>query len=198
MGQAPRLAFGALLLACAGFTAGCGKPAAHFGLSNVAGQLPPLQFELKDSSGIQRTAADYRGKVVMLFFGYTHCPDVCPTTLLHLAHVLKELGPDAKHVAMLFVTVDPEHDTAAKLAAYTAVFDSRIVGLRAVGKPLAALEKRYHVYVHEVVKPDGSYRIDHTASIYIFDQKGEARLLASGSDSLTVIAQDVTKLVNGA
>lgn len=198
MGQAPRLAFVALMLAFVGSTAGCGKPAAHFALSDVTGQLPPLQFELKDSSGRQRTAADYRGKVVMLFFGYTHCPDVCPTTLLHLAHVLKELGPNAKHVAMLFVTVDPEHDTADKLAAYTAVFDSRIVGLRAVGKPLAELEKRYHVYVHKVVKPDGSYRIDHTASIYIFDQKGEARLLASGSDSLKVIAQDVTKLVNGA
>ncbi|HKJ08751.1 MAG TPA: SCO family protein [Gammaproteobacteria bacterium] len=193
-----RLAFAALLIAFVGSNAGCGKPAAHFALSNVTGQLPPLQFELKDTAGKQRTAADYRGKVVMLFFGYTHCPDVCPTTLLHLAHVLKQLGPDAKHVAMLFVTVDPQHDTADKLRNYTAVFDSRIVGLRAVGKPLAALEKRYHVYVHKVVKPDGNYRIDHTASIYVFDQKGEARLLAGGTDSLADIAKDVTKLVNGA
>ncbi|MGA7802711.1 MAG: SCO family protein [Gammaproteobacteria bacterium] len=198
MPRISRLAFGALMLAFVGSLAGCGKPPAHFTLADVTGQLPPLQFELEDASGKQRTAADYRGKVVMLFFGYTHCPDVCPTTLLHLAHVLKELGPNAQHVAMLFVTVDPEHDTLKKLAGYTAAFDPRIVGLRGVGKPLEALEKRYHVYVHKVVKSNGNYQIDHTASIYIFDQRGEARLLAGGTDSLTDIAKDVTKLVNGA
>ncbi|HKK13688.1 MAG TPA: SCO family protein [Gammaproteobacteria bacterium] len=195
----PRLLWAAALAFLAALAlAGCSKPAPQFKLSDITGQMPPLKFRLHDASGHVVTQDDYRGKITLLFFGYTHCPDVCPTTLAKMAQVFKALGRKADQASLLFVTVDPQHDSLRKLKTYCAAFNPHFVPLRAQGAPLKALKQRYHVYVHKHVKPDGDYVIDHSASIYIFDRKGRIRLLASGNESVDTIAGDLTRLINGA
>lgn len=162
---------------------------------NISGSSPPLEFVMtRASDGKQVTQADYRGRVVLLYFGYTFCPDVCPATLANVAEILQHLGPDAAHVRMLFVTVDPARDTLPILAAYAANFAPQIESLRGTPDQLAALARRFRILYS--VTPAGSghpYEVSHSSAIYVFDGSGAARLLVP---SLGSAAPDIDGLTN--
>ncbi|HEX7370054.1 MAG TPA: SCO family protein [Rhodanobacteraceae bacterium] len=166
-------------------------------LDNVAGHLPDLKFHLTNDLGKPVTAANYRGKVVLLYFGYTHCPDVCPLTLVHLHTVLQKLGKQADDVQVLFVTVDPARDTVPVLHQYVTAFDPRIVGLTGSQDELAELTKRYRAfYQRETPKnTSGDYEVTHSSAIYIFGRQGHARLLATPGSTNDEILHDLKLLV---
>ena len=148
---------------------------------NVSGSLPPLSFTMTDAMNDKPvTAADFRGKVVLLYFGYTLCPDFCPTTLSNLATVLQNLGKQADEVRILFVTVDPNRDTLPVLKRYAGLFAPQVVGLRGTPDQLASLARRYRVAYSVTPAHDGHpYEVTHSAVVYVFDQHGEARLLVA-------------------
>ena len=167
-------------------------------LDDVQGHLPDLKFSMTNDLGQPVTAADYRGKVVLLYFGYTHCPDVCPLTLVHLHTVLQKLGKDADDVRLLFVTVDPTRDTVPALHQYVTAFDPRVVGLTGTQDAIAQLAKRYRAfYKPEPAKASSSddYEVTHSSAIYVFDREGHARLLATPGDSNDEILHDLKILV---
>lgn len=144
---------------------------------DVAGSSPALRFTMtRASDGRVVTQAEYRGRVVLLYFGYTFCPDVCPLTLTNVAEVLKRLGKRAEHVRVLFVTVDPHRDTLPVLKQYVAAFAPQIVGLRGTADELAALARRYRI-AYSVTSSGGTYEVTHSSAIYAFDGSGAARLL---------------------
>ncbi|MEG6509015.1 SCO family protein [Methyloligella sp. 2.7D] len=147
--------------------------------TDVTGSLPPLQFTMTEASdGKTVTAQDFAGTVDLIYFGYTHCPDVCPMTLANLGRVLDGLGDEAKHARVLFVTVDPERDTLSLLKQYTASFGPEVVGLRGTPDQIAALAKRYRVaYSVTPAKGDQPAEVSHSSAIYAFDESGDARLL---------------------
>lgn len=149
---------------------------------SIAGMVPPLAFHMQDvNTGKPVTAADFRGKVTLLYFGYTNCPDVCPATLYNFDKVLRRLGPLAARVTFLFVTVDPDRDTPQVLAQYVGLFGPHIIGLRGDPDQLFALARRYRV-VFSVQKATAAtpYQVTHSAAIYVFDGKGQARFLIAG------------------
>lgn len=155
-----------------------------FRMTRISGHMPDLEFNLTDDTGKAVSASDYRGKVVLLYFGYTHCPDVCPLTLAHLHVVMQKLGPLADQARILFVSVDPARDTPKIMHAYVNAFDPRAVGL--TGKPgeIEALSKRYRsAFSREPESADGNYEVSHSAAVYIFDREGRAQLLATPSAS---------------
>lgn len=129
-------------------------------------------FSLTDHAGRPRTLADFRGKAVAMFFGFTHCPDVCPTTLFEVSEVLRALGSDGEKVRALFVTVDPERDTPAKLKDYLSSFDPRLIGVTGDEASIKAMEKTYRVYSRKVPLDGGGYNMDHTAIVYLMDKDG--------------------------
>lgn len=133
-------------------------------------------FSLVDHNGRRVTDADFRGKPMLVFFGFTHCPEVCPTTLLDLTNQLKALGPEAERLQVLFITVDPERDTPAQLALYLQSFDPRIVGLSGTVEEVEAAVKAYKAYARKIPTED-SYTMDHTASVYVMDAAGRFRTL---------------------
>jgi protein SCO1 len=128
-------------------------------------------FELVNQDGRTVSAQDLKGRPFLVFFGFTHCPDVCPTTLFEVSQVLRALGPDADKVNALFVTVDPERDTPDKLKDYLSSFDPHLTGLTGSSEAIAAMTKSYRVYVKKVPQADG-YTIDHTAIVYLMDKEG--------------------------
>jgi protein SCO1 len=159
---------------------GCnGQPQWHE--TDLTGAMPALDFTMtRAEDGKTVTADDFKGKVVLLYFGYTFCPDICPTTLLNLASALKNLGDKAKDVRVLFVTVDPDRDTLAVLKDYANAFGPQVVGLRGDPDQLAALAKRYRVsYSVTPASGDQPYTVAHSSAIYVFDQAGKVRLLIS-------------------
>ena len=188
-----------MLLATALLTlAGCGNPQ-PWGLKDITGLMPDLQFTLTDQSGKTVHATDYRGKALLLYFGYTHCPDVCPTTLATLAQALKALGKDADAVRVLFVSVDPARDTSEVLNDYVRAFGPQFVGLSGDEATLRSLAKRYRV-TYALDKPDaqGDYTVSHSSAVFVFDPQGRVRLLGRGSDAPATIADDLKRLVAGA
>ena len=154
-------------------------------------------FSLLDSDGKTKTLADFRGKVVVMFFGYTQCPDVCPTTLTEMQQVMTLMGSQADKVQVLFVTVDPERDTAAILKQYVPAFDARFLGLRPVDQ--AALEqvtKDFKIYYKKVPGSQaGSYTMDHTAGSYAFDLEGRLRLYIKHAQGPETLAHDLKELL---
>jgi protein SCO1 len=144
-------------------------------------------FSLPDTAGKTLTLADFKGKAVVLFFGYTHCPDVCPTTLAELSQALQKLGDDGKRVQVLMVTVDPARDTAPLLSQYVSAFNPSFVALRpADDAQLVKVTKDFRVYYAKVPSKAGGYTMDHTAASYVFDPQGKLRLFArdgQGADS---------------
>jgi protein SCO1/2 len=130
-------------------------------------------FRLVDQAGRAVTEKDFRGHPFLVFFGYTHCPDVCPTTLFDVSEVLGKLGPDAGRVAALFVTVDPERDTQEVLKDYLSSFDPRLTGLTGDPAAIAAIAKEYRVYLRKVPGENGGYTMDHTALVYLMDKDGK-------------------------
>jgi protein SCO1/2 len=129
-------------------------------------------FTLIDQNGKTVTDADFRGKPFLVFFGFTHCPDVCPTTLYEMSEVLKELGPDANKTAALFITVDPERDTPEELKRYISSFHERIIGLTGSEAAIDAVKREYRVFARKVPGKDGDYTMDHTAVVFLMDKDG--------------------------
>ena len=129
-------------------------------------------FRLVDQDGRAVTERDFAGKPFLVFFGFTHCPDVCPTTLFEVSEIMRKLGPDADKTAALFVSVDPERDTPAKLKDYLASFDPHVRGLTGDAASLAAVAKTFRVYYKKVPLDGGDYTMDHTALVYLMDKSG--------------------------
>ena len=179
--------------------AACTSGGPTFRASDVTGSSFGREFSLQDPSGRTRTLEDFRGKAVVVFFGYTQCPDVCPTTLATLAQAMKELGPDADRVQVLFITVDPERDTADLLAKYVPSFDPRFLGLRGDADATARTAKEFKIIYEKVPGPTpGSYTMDHSAGSYVFDPKGRLRLFVSNGQGPDVFAHDLRELLRGA
>jgi protein SCO1 len=178
--------------------AGCERsaPTAMYHARDITGVMPPLEFTLTDASGTTATAADYRGKTVLVFFGYTHCPDVCPTTLSNISQVLKQLGPAADSIRVLFISVDPARDKPKLLKAYAAAFAPQIVGLTGDDAQLTDFTKRYRVaYRRDKPDADGNYAVYHSSAVFVFDDKGNARLLATVAESVADLKQDLRTLM---
>lgn len=175
--------------------AGCGSPEPKFQLTDVTGAEFGKTLELNDHTGKRRTLQDFRGKVSVIFFGFTHCPDVCPTTLNDLALVMKELGPDAQHVQVLFVTVDPERDTPAVLAQYVPAFHPSFLGLHGDAEATARAAKSFKVFYQKQPQPGGSYTMDHAAGTYILDRDGRLRLFAQYGAGPQALLHDIRVLL---
>lgn len=156
-------------------------------------------FSLTDHNGKMRTLADFKGKAVIVFFGFTHCPDVCPTTLAELATVMKELGRDADKVQVLFVTVDPARDTPELLAKYVPAFDSRFLGMVGDEAATQKVAKDFKAFYQKVPgKTPGSYTVDHTAGSYVFDPQGRIRLFIRHGQGTEPIVHDLKLLLSDA
>jgi protein SCO1/2 len=154
-------------------------------------------FSLLDSNGNTKTMADYKGKVVVVFFGFTQCPVGCPTTLTEMDEALKLLGPKADKVQVIFITVDPERDTASVLAQYVPAFNPRFVGLRPADEAgLEKVAKDFRIYYKKVpgLKP-GSYTMDHSAGSYVLDQNGQLRLYIKHAQGPEVLAHDLKNIL---
>lgn len=163
--------------------------------TDITGSDIGRDFELTDHTGKRRTLADYRGKVVALFFGFAQCPDICPTTLADLAQVKKDLGADGDKFQVLFITVDPERDTQEVLAGFVPAFDSSFVALRGDKAEIDKVTKDFKVFAQKVAgKDSGNYTIDHTAATYVYDTQGRVRLFVRHGQTLSLIA-DVKQLI---
>ncbi|MGE5451257.1 MAG: SCO family protein [Acidobacteriota bacterium] len=168
---------------------------AHFNAVDITGADYARQFSLKDVNGQVRTLAEFKGKVVFLFFGYTQCPDVCPTTMADLSAVRKKLGPDGQRVQGIFVTVDPQRDTPEVLKPYLAAMDPSFVGLRGTPTETEATAKEFKVFFQKVEGRDEGYTIDHTAGAFIFDPEGHVRLFVRYGLGVDAIAADIKALL---
>jgi protein SCO1/2 len=180
--------------------AGCGRlggNATPFQGADVTGSDIGSHLQLRDTSGAERTLADYRGKAVVVVFGFTHCPDVCPTTLANLAATMKQLGPDASQVQVLFVTVDPKRDTPALLQQYVGAFDPHFVGLTGDEAAVQRTVKDFKLYVEQRPLGNGDYTVDHSAQVFAFDRQGRVRLVIAQTSSPQAIASDLHLLLNG-
>jgi protein SCO1/2 len=178
-------------------SAACGPAAPKFLGSDVTGSSFGRDFKLTDPAGRQRTLADFRGKAVVLFFGYTQCPDACPTTLSELAAAMQTLGPDAARVQVLFVTVDPERDTAELLAQYVPAFNPTFLGLRGDAQATAEVAKEFKVlYQKQPGTTPATYSMDHSAGTFIFDPEGRLRVYVSYGQGPQAFAHDIGALLH--
>jgi protein SCO1/2 len=184
-------------IAIAMVLAACAQRGPSFQGSDVTGSSFGRDFTLTDPAGHARSLADYRGKAVALFFGYTQCPDVCPTTLAALAGAMKALGPDADRVQVVFVTVDPERDTPDLLAKYVPAFDPRFVGLRGDAAATERTAREFRIIYQKVpgTAPD-RYTMDHSAGTYLFDPQGRLRVYEGNAASADVFAHDLRALLD--
>jgi len=187
-------------LLAAALAGGCGNPteAPRFKLTDVTGAGFGKALNLTDHNGRPRTLADFRGKVVTVFFGFTHCPDVCPTTLVEMAQVMKELGADADQLQVLFVTVDPERDTQKLLAQYVPSFHPGFIGLYGDRDATARAAKEFKIYYNQQPAKGGSYSVDHSAGTFILDRGGRLRLYAQYGQGPAALLHDIRLLLAGA
>lgn len=168
-----------------------------FSNTDVTGLDYAKDFALTDHNGKPRTLADFKGKAVVMFFGYTQCPDVCPTTMAEMANVMKELGPQADKVQVLFVTIDPARDTPQILSQYVPAFDKRFLGLFGDEAATAKVAKEFKVFFQKVPgKTPGSYTMDHTAGSYVFDPQGHIRLFVKHGQGAEPIVHDLKLLLS--
>ncbi|HTP45559.1 MAG TPA: SCO family protein [Casimicrobiaceae bacterium] len=175
---------------------GCGQGTPQFRGADVTGSAFGHDFHLTDHNGKPRSLADYRGKVVLIFFGYTQCPDFCPTTLANLATALRELGPDAARVQVLFITVDPERDTQELLSRYVPAFDPTFIGLYGDAAATAATAKEFRILYQKQPGPTpGSYTMDHSTGTFVFDPQGRLRVYESYTQGPDAIAHDIRTLL---
>jgi len=188
-----------LLTLAATALAGCapeGKP--QFKAVDITGADYAKDFALPDADGRMRSIKDFQGKAVVVFFGYTQCPDVCPTTLTEIAEVKKLLGADGTRVQGVFITVDPERDQPELLKAYMANFGSDFVALRGTAEQTAAVAKDFKVFYRRAEgKAPGSYFMEHTASSYVYDPQGRLRLYARYGGGAQALADDLKLLLKG-
>jgi protein SCO1/2 len=194
-----RLAALLALLAASLVLVGChGTAPLPFRLTNLTGHMPQLEFTLTNDEGKAVSAQDYRGKVVLLYFGYTHCPDVCPLTMAHLHVVMQHLGKLADGARILFVSVDPARDTPAVLHTYVNAFDSHATGLTGTPRAIEALVKRYRsAFTREPASKDGGYEVSHSSAIYVFDRDGNPRVLFTPADKQDDLVHDLHLLLAG-
>jgi len=192
---------------------GCSESAPPWNSTPIKGLMPSLAFDLTDARDARVTADDYRDKVCLLYFGYTHCPGICPTTLATLSAVVRSLGPEAGRVRVLFVSVDPWRDTPEVLDAYAKRFGPQVVGLTGGVPALASLARRYRVVFDKVPPPaaegnggheghgghDGqegrNYAVNHSNGIFAFDADHRARLLMREDSGIPALASDLRRLV---
>ena len=188
----------ALVAVATGLFSACTEARPQFTGVDITGADYARDFQLTDHNGQARSLKDFRGKVVVVFFGFTQCPDVCPTTMAELKAVMEKLGPDADRVQVLFVTVDPERDTQALLAQYVPAFDARFLGLRPADE--AALQKVTKDFKVFYAKVPGSspnnYTVDHSAGSYVFDPEGKLRLFIRHGQGPDPIAHDLKQLLS--
>jgi len=183
------LAAGLLVALC-----GCGDDAPSFNGVDVTGADWGRGFSLQDPDGRTRTLADFRGKYVLLFFGYTQCPDVCPTALVRAKETKDLLGADGQRVQVIFVTVDPERDTPELMRDYTAAFDPSFLGLRADAEGTKRVAKEFKVF-YEKVREGASYTVNHSALTYVFDAQGHLRLALKHTQTAEEYAADLRALM---
>jgi protein SCO1/2 len=174
----------------------CHPEAPRFQASDVTGASFGHDFNLTDQNGKARTLADFRGKAVVMFFGYTQCPDVCPTTLSDLAAALQKLGTEASRVQVLFVTIDPERDTPDLLLQYVPAFNPTFLGLYGDAAATAATAREFKVLYQKQPGPTpGSYSMDHSAGTFIFDPQGRLRLYVTHGQGPDLYAHDLHELL---
>jgi protein SCO1 len=187
-------AFAMTLLA--GWLAACSPEALKFKSIDITGADYAKGFTLADHNGAQRTLADFKGKVVVVFFGFTQCPDVCPTALTDLAEVKRLLGPQGDKLQGLFVSVDPERDTAEVLKAYMTNFDPGFLALRPTAEQLPEVAKAFKIFYKKVEGPTPtSYTMEHSAGSYVFDPQGRVRLYTRQAVGAQGLAEDLALLL---
>ena len=191
------IASGALFASVTALFSACSeasKPA--FKGVDITGVDYARDLPLTDQFGKARHISDFAGKVVAVFFGYTHCPDVCPTTMSEMAQVKSELGADGDKLQVIFVTVDPERDTPEVLKAYMANFDPTFLALRGSAQELAAVAKDFKIFYKQVPGPTPtSYTMDHSAGLYMFDPRGRLRLFQRYGAGVQSLADDIRLLL---
>ena len=187
------LRFWSIITCSALLVAACdGGP--KFRSTDITGAEYGRSLELPDADGKVRRLADFRGKAVVLFFGFTHCPDVCPTTLADIAGVMKQLGSDADRVQVLFVTLDPERDTPETLRGYVSAFDPRFIALRGDAAATQRVAKDFKIY-YEKRKQGDTYSVDHSSQSYVIDPQGRLRLLVRPERRAADLPDDLSTLL---
>jgi protein SCO1/2 len=162
---------------------------------DITWQHPEANFHLADSSGKALTLADFRGKVKVVFFGYTHCPEVCPTTLADLAQVMRQLGPDAKNVQVIFVTLDPERDTPQVLGKFIPAFDPSFLGLYGDAQATAQAAQTFGVNYQKHPEKNGGYSLDHTDGTYLIGKEGKPLWMSRYGQRTDFLVQDIKLLL---
>lgn len=196
MAMASMLARLLLVLFSLALATACESDASRFNNVDITGVNYAHDLRLNDFDGRPRSLADFRGKVVVVFFGFTQCPDVCPTTLSDMAEVKKRLGPDGDKLQVIFVTLDPDRDTPQVLAQYVPGFDPTFLGLRGTREETASIAKDFKVFYQKVPGTTAtSYTLDHTAGSYVFDREGRVRLFLRHAGAVDPIVADLKKLL---
>jgi protein SCO1/2 len=194
------LAGGALAVGTAGLLAACKPeeaPKPQFVSIDLTGADYAKDFALTDQNGQQRTIKDFAGKVVVVFFGFTQCPDVCPTSMAELAQIKKALGADGERLQAVFISVDPERDTPPVLKAYMGNFDPGFIALRPTPEQLPQVARDFKIYYKKVEgKTPGSYSMDHSAGSYIYDPQGNVRLYSRYGNDAAGLTSDIRLLLN--
>tara|TARA_R110002074_G_scaffold170006_1_gene332181 strand:+ start:20218 stop:20805 length:588 start_codon:yes stop_codon:yes gene_type:complete len=166
-------------------------------LTNIKGLIPDLAFELTDENNKAVSAKDYLGYTVAVFFGFTNCPGVCPTTMHQLVEILDKIGEPASTVKVLFISVDPKRDSAEKLKKYTQTFGPAFIGLRGDDEVIKDMTKRYRVtFGYGDSDKEGNYEVSHSGAVFVFDKTGEARLLVTQSSAEEDILYDLKNLID--
>jgi protein SCO1/2 len=190
--------FWSIIICSLGLLVACDAGGPKFRSTDITGVDYGKALALTDHHGKPRRLEDWRGKAVVVFFGFTHCPDVCPTTLADMAQVVRQLGADGERVQVLFVTVDPERDTQAVLAKYVPAFDARFLGMRGDLDATRAVAKEFKVYFER--RPGatpGAYSVDHSAQAYVIDPQGRLRLFVRHERIAEDLAPDLRALLQG-
>ena len=178
--------------------AACSRTPVEFRNTDLTGATFARQFTLSDHNAQTRSLDDFKGKIVMIFFGYTSCPDICPTTLSRLAEVMKALGPEAERVQVLFVSVDPERDTAERLKDFVPWFHSSFVGLHGDAAQTKAVAEEFRIFSsRREVGSQLGYVLDHSSGAYVFDPAGRLRLYVRDTASVEDIVADIRQLLAG-
>lgn len=187
--------FSVLFLCSLLWLAGCTDQPAAFRGSDISGTKLGQQWKLIDMNGQARDQSSFAGKVQLVFFGFAQCPDICPTSLSELSEAMKLLGPDADRVQVLLVTVDPERDTPDILRKYLSAFDPRFMGLTGTPEQVRQAASSFKAFYSKVPRPGGDYTMDHSASFYLLDRNGDARVLLSNNAGAAAIAHDIKALL---
>jgi protein SCO1/2 len=186
----------AVALGAGSFLTACSENKPQFKAIDVTGADYAKDFHLTDQNGQPRSLQDFRGKLVVMFFGYTQCPDVCPTTMAELAEARKLMGPDGEKVQVVFVTIDPERDTSQVLKSYMANFDPSFLALRGTPEQLATMAKEFKVYYKKVQgETPSSYTMDHSAASYVYDTQGRLRLYTRYGTGPQALVSDLQLLL---